>query len=281
MTAMLAFALTPPAGAAGSGNELAIIGMIVSAVAAAAAIWAALHAKTQANMAQSQAGDAQRSADAAKDQAVSAREQVEIGKEQLELAKRDREEADKQWEQDRADADRRLREERAAADKRLQQQLDEQRERDRRRFIAEQLQKAASLWAEGERWQLVGVLPAIPDQYASILRYMLWGEDYQRRAGVLPLSQVTREALERQLTAHGLEHYGENYYLIKKRELEERNQAEGKSKDWSSHHPRARELYKLGWDYTKVKPDWLYQEIGENIAEVLGREQQDTERPDS
>lgn len=85
---MLEFVLTPATDGAASGNGLAILGMIVSAVAAAAAIWAAIHARTQASMAQTQAATAIRAADAANEQAASAREQVTVAEEQLELAKR-------------------------------------------------------------------------------------------------------------------------------------------------------------------------------------------------
>ncbi|WP_327105878.1 hypothetical protein [Nonomuraea glycinis] len=185
----------------------------------------------------------------------------------------DQKAGDRERAQDRADAYRRLHEERTVADKRLQQQITEQREDTRRRFVAEQLQKAAKLWAQGEIRQLPGVLSAIPDQYATILRYLVRGEDYKDLAGFQPLSTATHDALEKQLTSRGLVNHGPNYLIMEMRKLKQKHESEGRSKDWTRFHPRKRELLRVGYDYTKVKHAWLYEEIGENIADVLGSAQ--------
>ncbi|MET8334383.1 hypothetical protein [Streptosporangium canum] len=177
----------------------------------------------------------------------------------IRTAKRDREEADQQ-----------LKDERNVADDRLQRQLNDQRERDRRQFVAEQLQKAALYWSRREIAQLPGVLVAIPDQYATILRYLVRGEDYNDIAGFPPMSPVTHEALKQQLTGRGLDYHGAEQYLIDKSlEMERGFEREGKSKDWGRMAPWAAELYRIGYDYEKVRPAWLYEEIGQNIAELL------------
>lgn len=191
----------------------------------------------------------------------------------VEAARRtaDKEAGDTERSRDRADATLRLHQERAAADRRLQQQLDEQRDRDRRQFVAEQLQKAANIWAHGEIHLLPGVLVAIPDQYATILRYLVTGEDYNNISGFPPMSQASDQALFRQLTARGLEYHGREQYLVDKMQEQIKKLAqEGKGSSWASMHPRSRELYRGGWDFKKIKHAWLYEEIGENIAEVLG-----------
>lgn len=184
--------------------------------------------------------------------------------------KQDQNDAGTQRNQDRADADRRLRDEREAGDRRLQLQLDEQRASDRRQFIAEQLQKAANLWSQGQVAQLPGVLVAIPDQYATILRYLVRGEDYNDIAGFPPLSYTTLAALEQQLVPRGLVNHGVETLLLAKMAERERNlEKEGKSKHWGRMHPRAAELYRGGYDYRKIKHAWLFEEIGDNIAEVF------------
>lgn len=186
--------------------------------------------------------------------------------------RKDQAEAKAERTKDHEEAARRLQEERAAGDKRLQQQLDSQRDRDRRGFIAEQLQKAANLWANGEIHMLPGVLVAIPDQYAAILRYRVTGADYNNIVGFPPMSEISDQALFRQLTARGLQYHGREQYLVDKLQEQIKNLAkEGKGSSWTSMHPRARELYRGGWDYKKMKQAWLYEEIGENIAEVLGQ----------
>lgn len=186
--------------------------------------------------------------------------------------RRDQADAESQRAGDRADADRRLLAERAAADRRLQQQIDEQRDRDRRQFIAEQLQNAANLWAKKEIFELPGVLAAIPDEYATIVRFLVRGEDYNDAAGFPPMSDITLAALEKQLTrpGRGLVNHGKEQYLVDRvRQMEENLARQGKSKDWSKLHPAAVELFRVGYDYKKVKQAWSYEEIGENIAEVL------------
>lgn len=173
---------------------------------------------------------------------------------------------------DRKDADQQLKDERKVADDRLQRQLNEQRERDRRQFVAEQLQKAALHWSRGEIAQLPGVLAVIPDQYATIIRYLVRGQDYNDVAGFPPMSAVTHEALKQQLTDRGLEYHGAEQYLIDKSlEMERGFEREGKSKDWGRMAPWAAELYRIGYDYEKVRPAWLYEEIGDNITELIGR----------
>lgn len=185
--------------------------------------------------------------------------------------RKDQAEAKAERAKDHEEAEKRLQEERAAGDKRLQQQLSEQRDRDRCRFVAEQLQKAANIWAHGEIHLLPGVLVAIPDQYATILRYLVTGEDYNNISGFPPMSETSDQALRRQLTARGLEYHGREDYLAKKlHEQRQKLAAEGKGSSWAKMHPRDVELSRAGWDHTKVKQAWLYEEIGENIADVLG-----------
>ncbi|MFI6477375.1 hypothetical protein ACIBH1_05545 [Nonomuraea sp. NPDC050663] len=84
----------------------------------------------------------------------------------------------------RSEATQQLQDERDAADRRLQAQLDAQRERDRRDFVIDQLQRVGDLYAEkiwassGSRAdyenkamrQLEIHLPAIPGAYASLLK---------------------------------------------------------------------------------------------------------------
>ncbi|WP_345562714.1 hypothetical protein [Nonomuraea rosea] len=199
---------------------------------------------------------------------------VALGLAIVETRRRRRDHADGEAQRagDRADANQRLLAERAAADRRLQQQLNEQRDRDRRQFTAEQLQKVANMWAHGEIHLLPGVLVAIPDQYATILRYLVTGEDYHNLSGFPPMSEASDQALYRQLTARGLEYHGREQYLVDKlQEQVERLAKEGKGSSWAKMHPRAVELYRGGWDYKKIKQAWLYEEIGENIADLLGK----------
>ncbi|WP_101784247.1 hypothetical protein [Nonomuraea indica] len=85
---------------------------------------------------------------------------------------------------DRKEASQRLQDERAAADRRLQAQLQEQRDRDRREFLIEQLMKVGDIYAQ-KLWatstsqpdliakskRLLEIhLPSIPGRYASLLK---------------------------------------------------------------------------------------------------------------
>jgi len=188
------------------------------------------------------------------------------------LRKEDSKEAEKLRKEDQHFADHRLREERDAADRRLQQQLDEQRDRDRCRFLVDQLQKAALYWSQGQIARLPGVLVAIPDQYATILRLLVLGEDYQDLAGFPPLSETTYNVLQRLLEPRGVTYHGQVTYLIQqRRELEEENERQGRSKGWSRLDREAQARYKTGFDHKLIRHAWLYEEIGENIAELLGQ----------
>lgn len=175
---------------------------------------------------------------------------------------------------DRDAADTQLKEERTFSEARLQRQLDDQRDRDRRQFITEQMQKAANLWAQREIHQLPGLLVAIPDQYATILRYLVLGEDFHDIAGFPPMSAVTEKVLEQQLTRPGrdLVNHGREQYLIDKiLGMREGLADQGKSRDGAKMHPASAAMYRVGYDFQKIKHAWLYEEIGENIAEVLGQ----------
>ncbi|OPG12528.1 hypothetical protein [Microbispora sp. GKU 823] len=99
----------------------------------------------------------------------------------IKTARRDREDGANQREQDRKDADRRLAEEREAASANLERQLEEQRERDRREFLIEQLQRVGDAYGDIEahpntpqasaaRERLRATLPVLPPRYASLLK---------------------------------------------------------------------------------------------------------------
>ncbi|GAA1281114.1 hypothetical protein Psi02_66490 [Planotetraspora silvatica] len=99
----------------------------------------------------------------------------------IRTANRDRTEGERQRQEDRADADRRLTDERNAAGALLARQLDQQRERDRRDFLIEQLQRAGDAWSEYSALahmpqqrvavqRIQAILPVLPVRFASLLK---------------------------------------------------------------------------------------------------------------
>ncbi|MEV0618554.1 hypothetical protein AB0I81_34865 [Nonomuraea sp. NPDC050404] len=182
-------------------------------------------------------------------------------KSDLGAAKKDREE-------DHEHAERRLQEEREAGDRRLQLLLEEGRERDRNQLIIEQLQKASLYWAQGQVNQLATVLPVIPDQYATILRYFIRGADPKNQYGFASLSETTLQVLEQRLGAHGLENHGPNYLasIIEMREEEDRQSGRA---NFRRLEQTAVEMLRVGYEYSKIQQEWLYEEIGVNITELM------------
>ncbi|WP_327047333.1 hypothetical protein OG320_05405 [Microbispora sp. NBC_01189] len=137
------------------------------------------------------------------------------------IAVRDQKAGEEQRKEDRADADRRLAEERQAAAENLQRQLDEQRDRDRRYFLIQQLQQSGDLYAEYKGTQrefrpglgpddpgrrhaeriavqrLRACLATIPSPYASLLRVEVFGSSTAEKATLVVDEASRREARRR------------------------------------------------------------------------------------
>ncbi|SES69137.1 hypothetical protein SAMN05421811_10164 [Nonomuraea wenchangensis] len=116
---------------------------------------------------------------------------------------------------------------------------------------------------------LAGVLPAIPDEDATILRYFIRGADPRNDYGFAPLSEGTLRVLEQRLGAHGLVNHGPSYLASIIKSMEDEDLQSGRTQ-FRRLTQRAVEMLRVGYEYERIQQEWLYQEIGDNIAELMG-----------
>jgi hypothetical protein len=99
----------------------------------------------------------------------------------VKTANRDRIQGEQERQEDRAEADRRLTDERRASGVLLERQLERQRQRDRRDFLIEQLQRAGDAWSDYTALstmpqqrvavqRIQAILPVLPVGFASLLK---------------------------------------------------------------------------------------------------------------
>ncbi|MGA4988617.1 hypothetical protein [Nonomuraea bangladeshensis] len=95
------------------------------------------------------------------------------------------------------------------------------------------------------------------------------GADPDNKYGFAPLSEEALRALERRLGGHGLVNHGPNYLASIIKSMEDEDSKSGRTQ-FRRLTRSAVEMLRVGYEFERIQQEWLYQEIGGNIAKLMG-----------